>query len=175
MVRPEKAQAVEELRGKFERSRTVVVLGFQGIPGPEMTALRQLVRKRGVELKVVKNTLAQRAAKEAGVPGLAEFLRGPNLIVIGRDDPAVPFKVAAEVARRYPNFFKVRGGVFAGEMVPAAEVQWYATLPSREELLARVCGAMLGPVQGLTFVLYGLLRKLVVALAEVQKLKEKEG
>lgn len=175
MVRPEKAQVVEELRRKFERSRTAVVLGFQGIPGTEMTALRRLVRKRGVELKVVKNTLAQRAAKEAGVPGLAEFLRGPNLVIIGRDDPTVPFKVAAEVVQRYPNFFKVRGGVFAGELVPAAEVQWYATLPSREELLARLCRAMLGPVQGLTVVLCGLLRKLVVALAEVQKLKEKEG
>lgn len=175
MVRPEKVRAVEELREKFARSRTVVVLGFQGIPGEEMTTLRRLVKTRGVELRVVKNTLARRAAQEAGLPGLGEFLRGPNLVIIGRDDPTVPFKVAAEVVQKYPNYFQVRGGVFAGERVPAAEVQWYATLPSREELLARLCGAMLGPVQGLAFVLSGLLRKLVVALGEVQKLKEKEG
>lgn len=175
MVRPEKAATVQELREKFARSRTVVVLGFQGIPGEEMTALRRMVRTRGVELKVVKNTLARRAAQEAGIAGLGEFLRGPNLVLIGRDDPTVPFKVAAEVVQKYPNFFQVRGGVFAGEVVPAEQVKWYATLPSREELLARLAGAMTGPVRGLVFALSGILRKLVVALAEVQKLKEKEG
>ncbi|MCS7216421.1 MAG: 50S ribosomal protein L10 [Candidatus Bipolaricaulota bacterium] len=175
MVRPEKAQAVAELRAKLSRSRTAVVLGFQGIPGEEMTALRRLVKARGAELKVVKNTLARRAAQEAGIPGLGEFLRGPNLVIIGRDDPTVPFKVATEVVQKYPNYFQVRGGVFAGEVVPADQVQWYATLPSREELLGRLAGAMLGPVRGLAFVLSGVLRKLVVALSEVQKLKEKEG
>lgn len=156
-------------------SKAVVVMGFQGIPAAEMTALRREVRKRGAEIKVVKNTLARLAAEKAGVPGLGEFLRGPNLVIIGRDDPTVPFKLALEFLQKYPNFFQVRGGVFVGEVVPAEQVKWYATLPSREELLARLAGAMTGPVRGLVFVLSGILRKLVVALSEVQKIKEKEG
>lgn len=175
MPRPEKIAAVEELREKFARSQALLVMGFAGIPAAEMTSLRRLVRKRGVELRVVKNTLARRAAQEAGIAELAEFLRGPNLVILGRDDPTVPFKVALECVERYPNFFRVRGGVFAGEVVQPDQVKFYATLPSREELLARLAGSMLGPVRGLALALSGILRKLLVALAEVQKLKEKEG
>ncbi len=175
MPKPEKIAAVEELQAKFAQSKAVVVVAFQGIPGAEMTALRREVRKRGVEMKVVKNTLARLAAEKAGVPSLGEFLRGPNLVIIGRDDPTVPFKVALEFVQRYPNFFQVRGGVFAGEVVPAEQVKWYATLPSREELLAKLAGAMAGPMRGLVLALSGILRKLVVALSEVQKIKEKRG
>ncbi|MBC7221401.1 50S ribosomal protein L10 [Candidatus Bipolaricaulota bacterium] len=175
MPKPEKIAAVEELGKKFAQSKAVVVVAFQGIPAAEMTALRREVRKRGVEMQVVKNTLARLAAEKAGVPGLGEFLRGPNLVILGRDDPTVPFKVAVEFVQKYPNFFQVRGGVFAGETVPAEQVKWYATLPSREELLAKLAGAMTGPVRGLVFALSGILRKLVVALSEVQKLKEKRG
>jgi ribosomal protein L10 len=173
MPKPEKIAAVEELQEKFAQSPAVVVVAFQGIPAAEMTALRREVRKRGVEIRVVKNTLARLAAEKAGVSGLGEFLRGPNLVIIGRDDPTVPFKVALEFVQKYPNFFQVRGGVFSGELVPADQVRWYATLPSREELLARLAGAMTGPVRGLVFALSGILRKLVVALSEVQKIKER--
>jgi len=175
MPKPEKVKVVEELREKFAQSKALVILGFEGIPAAEMTALRRAVRKKGVELRVIKNTLALKAAQEAGIRGLEAFLRGPNLVILGRDDPTVPFKVAQECLEKYPNFFRVRGGVFAGELVPADQVKFYATLPSREELLARLAGSMLGPVRGLVFALSGILRKLVVALSEVQKLKEKEG
>ncbi len=173
MPKPEKIATVEELQEKFSRSKALVVMGFQGIPAAEMTALRREVRKRGVEIRVVKNTLARLAAERAGVSELGKFLRGPNLVIIGRDDPTVPFKVALEFVQKYPNFFQVRGGVFSGEIVPAEQVQWYATLPSREELLGRLAGAMLGPVRTLVFALSGILRKLVVVLSEVQKTKER--
>lgn len=175
MPKPDKVQAVQELREKFAGSRAVVVLAFQGVSAAEMAALRRTVRRRGLEIQVIKNTLARLAAQEAGIPGLTEFLRGPNLVLLGRDDPTVPFKVALEFLEKYPNFFQVRGGVFAGEAVPADQVQWYATLPSREELLGRLAGAMAGPVRGLVWALSGIVRKLVVVLSEVQKLKENEG
>jgi large subunit ribosomal protein L10 len=175
MVKPEKIWAVQELREKFARSPAVAVVGFQGVPSPEMTALRRNLRKRGVEIRVIKNTLARRAAQEAGISGLGEFLRGPNLVILGRDDPTVPFKVALEFVEKYPNLFQMRGGVFGGEVVPADQVKWYATLPSREELLARLAGAMASVVHGLVLSLSGILRKLVVTLNEVQKRKEARG
>lgn len=173
MPKPEKVKAVEELREKFARSSALVVMGFQGVSGSELTTLRREVRRRGAELRVVKNTLARLAAQEAGLEGISQFLRGPNLVVLGRDDPTLPFKVALEVVQKYPQFFQVRGGVFAGELVSPEEVKWYATLPSREELLARLAGTLLGPVQGLVQALSGVLRKPVLVLREIQKLKEK--
>lgn len=175
MPKTEKIKAVEELAEKFTQCQAVAVLGFAKVSAAEMTSLRRVVRKRGVELRVVKNTLARRAAEEAGIAGLGEFLRGPNLIILGRDDPTVPFKVALECLEKHPNFFQIRGGVFAGEVVSQEQVKFYATLPSRTELLARLAGSMVGPVRNLALALSGILRKLVVALNEVQKLKEKEG
>lgn len=172
MPRPEKVEAVEELREKLGRAQTAVVLNFQGLPAPEMTALRRFVRKQGAEVRVVKNTLARRAAQEAGVPSLSALLTGPTLVVIGGDDPSVTFRVARECARRY-NQLQIRGGVFAGEAVTAEQVEWYANLPSREELLARLAGAVSGPIRGLVVALSGVIRKLALALAEVQKKKER--
>lgn len=175
MPKPEKIQAVETLREKFAQSSALVVLSFEGLPAAEMTALRREVRRRGVELQVIKNTLARLAAEQAGVAGLKEFLQGPNLVLLGRDDPTVPFKVALDFLQKYPKFFQVRAGVFAGELVPPEEVTWYATLPSRPELLAHLLGSMLGPIRGLVFTLSGVMRKLVLVLSEVQKLKEQRG
>ncbi|MBC7093861.1 50S ribosomal protein L10 [Candidatus Bipolaricaulota bacterium] len=170
MPKPEKVAAVEELKQRLSRARTVVLVDYRGLPAPDITELRRFVRKQGVEFRVVKNTLAKRAAEEAGFGYLADFLRGPNALVLGEGDPAIPFRVARECARRFPQF-QVKAGVFDGQPVAPAEVDWYANLPSREELLARLAGALAGPMRGLAVALSGVVRKLAVVLAEVQKQK----
>jgi len=174
MPRPEKVAQVEELKEKLAQARAVVLVDYLGLSAPEMVELRRLMRERGVEFRVVKNTLTRIAAQEVGAEFLIEYLRGPNAIVVGRDDPTVPFKVSRECAKKYSHF-RVKVGLFEGEPVPPEEVEWYATLPSREELLARLAGGLAGPIRGLAVALAGIIRGLAVALAEVQKQKEKKG
>ncbi|GAB4306006.1 MAG: 50S ribosomal protein L10 [Candidatus Bipolaricaulota bacterium] len=174
MPRPEKVAAVEDLRERLSRARAVVLLDYRGLPGPDMTALRRFIRTQGVELRVVKNTLTRIAAQEAGVEGLPAALVGTNALLLGEGDPAIPFRVARECIRRYPQL-KVKAGVFDGASVSASEADWYATLPTRDELIGRLAGALAGPIRGLAVTLSGVVRKLAVALAEVGKKKEAEG
>lgn len=174
MPRQDKVAAVEELREKLSRARAVVVVDYRGLSGPEITALRRIVRKQGVELKVVKNTLTQIAARDAEIQGFPSALTGTNALLMGEGDPAIPFRVARDCVRKYPQL-KVKAGVFDGAAVSASEADWYATLPTREELLGRLAGALAGPVRGLAVALSGVMRKLVVALSEVEKKKGAEG
>lgn len=174
MPQQEKVAAVEELRGKLSRARAVVVLDYRGLRGAEMTALRRFIRKQGVELRVVKNTLTCIAAREAGVGGFPDGLTGTNALLLGEGDPAVPFRVARECIRRYPQL-KVKAGVFERVAVSAPEAEWYANLPTREDLLGRLAGALASPTRGLAVALSGVVRKFAVALAEVWKQKGTEG
>lgn len=174
MPRQEKLAAVEDLRGRLSRARSVVVLDYRGLSGPDITALRRHIRKQGVELRVVKNSLTRIAATEAEVGGFPEKLTGTNALLLGEGDPAVPFRVARECARRYPQL-KVKAGVFDSVAVSAAEADWYAALPTREELIGRLAGALAGPIRGLAVTLSGVMRKFAVALSEVQKKKGTEG
>ncbi len=174
MPRPEKVAQVEELKERLSQARSVVLVDYLGLTASECVELRRLMRARGVEFRVVKNTLARIAAQEAGADFLVEYLKGPNAIVVGRDDPTVPYKVARECAKKFSHF-RVKAGLFEGEPVPPEQVDWYATLPSREELLARLAGGLAGPIRGLAVALAGIIRGLAVALSEVKKQKEQKG
>jgi len=174
MPRPEKVAQVEELKEKFAGARSVVLVDYLGLTASECVELRRLMRAQGVEFRVVKNTLARIAAREAGAEFLVDYLTGPNAIVVGRDDPTVPYKVARECAKKFSHF-RVKAGLFEGEPVPPEQVDWYATLPSREELLARLAGGLAGPIRGLAVALAGIIRGLAVALSEVKKQKEQKG
>jgi len=174
MPRQEKVAAVEDLRERLSRARAVVIVDYRGLSGPDVTSLRRFVRKQGVELRVVKNTLTRIAASEAGIKGFPTNLTGTNALLMGEGDPALPFRVARECARRYPQL-KVKAGVFDDLPVSAEEADWYATLPTREELLGRLAGALAGPIRGLAVALSGVTRKFAVALSEVQKKKGAEG
>lgn len=174
MPRPEKVATVEDLHDRLSRARAVVLLDYRGLTGPDMTALRRFTRRQGVELRVVKNTLTRIATQGTRAEGLAAALVGTNAVLWGEGDPALPFRIARECARRYPQI-KVKGGVFDGVSVSAGEADWYATLPTREELLGQLAGALAGPMRGLAVALSGVMRKLAVALTEVGKKKEAEG
>ncbi len=171
MPRPEKVAQVQNLKEKFSKAQGLVLVEYQGIPAPEMVRLREFLKERGLEFRVIKNTLARIAALEVGLEGLAEYLRGPNAIVVGYDDPAVPFRAVRELRRDFPQL-RVKVGLFEGETIPPQEADKIAELPSREELLARLAGAVAGPIRGLAVALSGIIRKLAVVLAEVQKRKE---
>ncbi|HDI11075.1 MAG TPA: 50S ribosomal protein L10 [Candidatus Acetothermia bacterium] len=171
MPRPEKVAQVQNLKEKFSKAQGLVLVEYQGIPAPEMVRLREFLKERGLEFRVIKNTLARIAALEVGLEGLAEYLRGPNAIVVGYDDPAVPFRAVRELRKDFPQL-RVKVGLFEGETIPPQEADKIAELPSREELLARLAGAVAGPIRGLAVALSGIIRKLAVVLAEVQKRKE---
>jgi large subunit ribosomal protein L10 len=174
MPKPEKAQAVEELKEKLRKARGLVLTDFRGLSVPEMETLRRNLRQHGAEYRVVKNTLLGIAASELGLGGLEPFLAGPTAVAVGYDDPTTPARVVHEFIRQYRKL-EVKGGVVEGRVLDAAGVRALAELPGRAELLARVAGGVQAPLAGLLAVLVGLQRNLVYALDQIRQKREGAG
>ena len=157
MPTQKKIEMVGELRQRIERCAIAIAAEYRGLSASEMGQLRRAARDAGVELRVVKNRLFLRAAQEAGRPDLAELLEGPTAIVFGYDDIAASARVVTEYARTARNAFAVRKGVLDGQVLSLADLQDLANLPSREVLVARVAGALQGPVARLAGLLNAAL------------------
>lgn len=169
MPTAEKEREVGELEERFKRSRALVLTDFRGMNSNEMVELRRELKRNHLEYRVVKNRLAKLAAQRAGLP-IDSLLIGPTGLCIGYDDPAMAFKLSIALTKKYSQY-KVKGGVIEGEFVDAKGVEELAQLPSREELLARLAGALQGPIRGLAGTLHALVRSLVVVVSEVERVK----
>ncbi|HLW46275.1 MAG TPA: 50S ribosomal protein L10 [bacterium] len=169
--RPDKVAEVEALEQRLRSSTIVILTDYRGLTVGEIGALRGKLRGASLEYRVAKNTLLSRAAERVGVIGLAPHLTGPTAVVFGNDDPGVPARVLQEFIRQYRKL-EIKGGVVEGHALDAAQVQALASLPGKLELLARVVGAVQGPLFALVSVLNATPRGLVTALDALRKQRE---
>lgn len=170
MPTAKKEQLVQELEEKFKSSQGLVFTEYRGLNANEMVELRKELRDNDLEYRVVKNRLALLAAQNVGIAIDPELLRGPTAICFGGEDPALPCKLSVAIEKKFKPFI-IKGGVVEGELVDASAVKELATMPSREELLARLAGAFQGPIQKIAGVLNALIRDTVIVLGEVAKVK----
>jgi large subunit ribosomal protein L10 len=163
MNREKKAEVVRALADRLQRSETLYLTDFTGIAVKPMTELRGRLRDAGVEYVVVKNTLALRALKEAKVTGLDEVLRGPTGFVFAGADPLAAAKVLTAFQKEHETL-TVKLGMVDGRQMTPAEISRLASLPSRDELLAQMGGALQAPLQGFVGVLSSMLYQFVGAV-----------
>ncbi len=169
MNREEKARVIEELTEKL-KGGSVVFVDYKGMNVAQSTRLRARSRESGVEFVVAKNTLAQRAANQAGVKGISEYLVGPTALAFS-EDPVVSAKLMAEFSDEIGTF-ELKGGLLDGDQVVDAEgVVALSRLPEREQLIAQVVGGIQSPIAGLVNVLNGTIRNLAVVLNQVAEQK----
>lgn len=168
MKRPEKEAQVQMLKEKFAEAQTVILADYRGLTVEEMTELRKKLREAGAELRVVKNTLARLAAKEAEIDALEPYLRGPVAMAFGIEDPVAPAKILHTFARDHKNL-ELKVGLLEKKLLDQKEIEALAALPSREVLLARLAAAMAGPLRNLGFVLSAPIRNLVYVLEAVRE------
>jgi large subunit ribosomal protein L10 len=140
MVRPDKAASVAEVTELFRASSAAVLTEYRGLTVKQMSALRRALRGNAT-YAVVKNTLTQIAAGQAGVEGIDADLKGPSAIAFVTGDPVEVAKGLRDFAKANPALV-VKGGVLDGHALTAAEVGKLADLDSREVLLAKAAGAM---------------------------------
>jgi large subunit ribosomal protein L10 len=140
MARPDKAAAVAELTEDFRTANATVLTEYRGL---SVTLMKKLRRDLGSDTKysVVKNTLTKIAAKEAGFDVPAELLTGPSALAFIKGDAIVAAKSLRDFAKENP-FLVIKGGIYEGKNVTAAEIYKLADLESREVLLAKLAGAM---------------------------------
>ncbi|HET7480379.1 MAG TPA: 50S ribosomal protein L10 [Rubrobacteraceae bacterium] len=170
MKREDKAKVIEDLAGKL-RGGSAVLVDYQGINVAQSTDLRRQSRENGVEFVVAKNTLTQRAANEAGIEGLEQYLVGPTALAFS-EDPVASAKLMAKFADQVETFV-LKGGLLEGDRVlNETEVVALSKLPGREQLIAQIVGGISSPLTGFVTVLNNTIQGLVVALGQIAEQKQ---
>lgn len=145
MTRTEKENAIVGLNHAFSDARAVVLTDYKGLSVAEMTSLRVLLKKSGIDYKVVKNTLAKRASMDTPIEKGKDAFVGTIGIAIGRKDPVEVPKKVLEYAKTNEKL-RVLSGVVEGEFYTQAELVKIASLPSREVLLSHMAGLFMAPM-----------------------------
>ena len=171
-VRADKATAVAELTDHFKNSPATVLTEYRGLTVTQITQLRRSLGKT-TTYAVAKNTLAKRAASDAGISGLDELFTGPTALAFVSGDPVEAAKGLREFAKAHP-LLVIKGGVFEGRAISAAEVNKLADLESREVLLAKLAGAMKANLSKAAALFQAPLSKTARLLAALED-KQKEG
>lgn len=171
MNRDHKAAAVAEIAEQIRESEAIFAIDFRGLTVTQAAEVRSRLRESGATLRVVKNSLTERAADEAGVEALKAMLTGPTALTFVRGDAAGAAK-AISTFNRQTSLLEFKGGIMEGEALEAAQLQEIAKLPSREVLYAQLVGVVAAPLTGLARGLGGLLGGLAIALGELRGKKE---
>jgi large subunit ribosomal protein L10 len=145
MPRPEKVQAVADIKESLEGSEAVFLTEYRGLTVKAVQELRASLRASGAEYKVVKMTLARRAADDAGITGLDEHLLGPTALAFAKSDPVATAKALKDFAKTH-EVFVMKAGVLSGSILSPEEVSRLAEIEPREVLLAKIAGAAKAPL-----------------------------
>jgi large subunit ribosomal protein L10 len=169
----DKKEVVAEVSAQLAKAQAVVIAEYRGLPVEAITILRREARASGVYLRVVKNSLARRAVKGTPFEKLADHMAGPLAYGIS-SDPVAAAKVLHGYAKKNDKLV-IKGGALPGQVMSAKEVGSLATLPSREELLAKLLGTMQAPIAKFVQTLNEVPSKFVRAVAAVRDQKEKQA
>ena len=172
MATEKKVQIVDSLQDVFSRCNIGILTDYRGLSTAEMSDLRRKLREAGVEYRVVKNSLAQFAAKAAGKEELADLFAGPVAVALGYDEiPEAP-RVLAEYIHSTKSALEIKGGFLSDRLLTSLDVETLSALPAREVLISQVMAGIQSPIVGLVSVLAAPIRGVMGALqARIQQLE----
>jgi len=161
--RPEKVAVVDEVKGRLSDSDAALLTEYRGLNVAEISALRRSLRQAGGDYKIYKNTLVRFAARDLDLE-IEDLLTGPTAIAFVEGDPVSVAKALRDFARTNPNLV-VKGGVLGDRLLSADEAKALAEVAPREELLARLAGAMAAPMQQFAGLLQAVPRSFAYGLS----------
>jgi large subunit ribosomal protein L10 len=171
MNRDQKAVAIEEIATQIDESHAIFAVDYRGISVPQVAELRAKLREADATFKVVKNSLTERAADQAGADTLKEYLAGPTALTFVRGDAATAAKAIADYARA-TQLLPFKGGLMDGGTLDVEQLRSLSRLPSRDVLYGQLVGVVASPVGGLVRSLSALVGGLAAALGQVREKKE---
>ena len=166
MNRQQKAAVIDEITAEIKQSAAVFAVDYRGITVVQAAELRGKLRDADATLRIVKNTLTERAADQAGAEGLKAMLVGPTALTFVRGDAATAAKAMSDFARM-TNLMPFKGGIMDGQALAAEQVSAIAKLPSRDILNAQLVNIVAAPLTGLVTSLSNLISGLARQLAQV--------
>ena len=164
MPTQKKIDQVKELRDKFSRCMIAVSTDYTNLDVNMMTQLRQHMRDKNVEYRIVKNTLAYLGADSAQRPEIKDIIQGPTGLAFGYDDPVTAAKALQEYIRANRSALTIRGAVLDRRALTAEEVTTLCSLPPKPELIAQLLGQVQAPLAGLLGQLQAPLQSLLMLL-----------
>jgi len=170
MPKPEKIEVVEVLKEKFSTAEGFVLADYTGLTVEEANGLRGKCKEADIEYKVIKNTLAKIAVKEANLEGVEDFIDGPTAVALSVKDSIAPARVLAAFMREVQKM-AFRGGYLDGRAYSADEIKEISRLPGKEGLIAQLMGALNAPMAQIVWNLEGNLRNLVSVIDQISKKK----
>jgi len=173
MPRPEKVQAVEEIRRRLTEARATFVTEYRGLTVSEQQSLRAVLRKADGDYKVVKMSLARLAADAEGLESLHEVLVGPTALAFATTDAVTVAKALHDFAKEHERLV-IKAGVLSGEVLPPEKVAQLADIEPRDVLLGRIAGGFQAPLAKLAGLLQALPRNAASMLSQLLEKKEAE-
>jgi large subunit ribosomal protein L10 len=172
--RTEKEEVIGELHEKMARAKAAIVAEPKGLDVATVTELRKKLRDSKIDYRIVKNTLAARAAKGTSVEKVADRFVGPTALVMSYDDVVAPAKLLAEFMKDRENF-AIRGAVVEGKVIDAKGVQALAKLPGLQELRAQILAAVNAPATKLARLIGTPGQQLAQVIGARREQLEKQG
>lgn len=153
-----KKGVVADIKQKFEKAQSAVLVDYRGLNVAEDTELRNQLRKAGVEYAVLKNTMINLAVKDMGIDDIKAHLEGPTAVAFGYEDAVAPAKVLSEFIKKSKKM-SIKCGVCDGAYIDEAGVQALANTPSREVLIAKIMGSMMSSVSKFVYAVEAIRKK----------------
>jgi large subunit ribosomal protein L10 len=172
-TRLQKDQDIEQLHREFEGAPNALVVGFQGIKVGDDERLRRELRQANLTYRVVKNTLAIRAAEGTPIEQVRDSFTGATAIALSKSDPVTLAKVLSKWAKESP-VFSFKAGVVEGRVVAVKDIDAIANMPSKEELVSKIMFLINSSAQRMAVVAAGVARNLAVVLDQVRAQKESQ-
>ena len=166
-----KSDIVKEFNEVFKANPSVVLVEYKGLSVKELEGLRSNLKGADTRLTVVKNTLLKIAAKDTEIEQLSDQLAGPTAIAVCQSDATAAAKVFVDSAKDLPSLV-IKGGIIEGNVVSLDEITAISKLPSRQEMMAQLLGALTSPMSNLLGSLTQMQTKLLYALEAVKDAKE---
>ena len=157
-----KEAVVSEIKESFDGAQTIVFYDYRGLTVEQVTELRKQMREAGVEYKVLKNTMIKRAVDALGIEGV-NVLEGPTAVAIGKNDPVAPARILNDFVKKVKKT-EIKGGIVFGKAATLQQIEYLATLPSKEQLIA-----------SLMSVINGVTSKFVRTLEAIRVQKEEQA
>lgn len=162
----QKKTVVDEVTQVFSVAQAAVLAEYRGLTVAQITELRGAARDVGVDVRVVKNTLAKRCVADSDFECLSDHFVGP-VVISSSEDPVAVAKVVANFAKQHDQL-KITMGAMNGDLLDASAIQALAKLPGRDELLAMLVGTMAAPMNKLAQTLHAIPSQFVRTLAAVR-------
>ena len=174
MTKEEKRVAVSQLNEKFLRANVAILSEFTGMGVEEIRVVRGELRGVAAEFKVVKNTLAIRAAAGTSFEGLNGYFKGSTVVSLGFEDPVAPIKALKAIVDKQKKL-KIKAGVIEGQVIDLEGFRKIALLPSKAVLISELIGRFKSPITGFAGSLNGVLSKFVCTLKALHEKRSDES